>query len=538
MKKIVILGGGFGGVYTALHLEKILKKYRDSIEIILVNRENYFTYQPMLAEVVGGSIDILDSVTCLRSLLKHTSIYIREITEIDIENKTVTLSPNFSHKDVIIKYDHLVLGLGSVTDFRTSPGGIAEHAIPFKDLSDAVSLRNRIIDVIETAAQETDPDERRTLLTFVVGGGGYSGVEVVAEINDLARKKVKTYKTINPDEVRVILIHSKDRLVDRELSESLGKYCGKLLKKRGVEIFYNRKLISATPYEAILDNDERIRSRTIVSTVPSIPNPLIEGLKVTKKFGKILCDSNLQAVDKEDLWAVGDCALIPKSPKTPEEYSPPTAQFATRQAPILADNIKSKILGGKIKEFTFKSLGQMAALGHKKAVAEILGMKLSGIIAWFLWRFVYLLKIPGFAAKIRIAFSWFLDMLISSDTVQLKAKPKKGFEKLHYADGETVFQSGDVGDYLYIIVEGKVDVIKNNVKVTTLNEGEYFGEMALLSEKKRSATIKAAGPCKILAIKKEDFEVLMTHFSDLKENFIKTENKRLENLKKLVEGEQ
>jgi NADH dehydrogenase len=189
MKKIVILGGGFGGVYTALHLEKALKKYRDSIEIILVNRENYFTYQPMLAEVVGGSIDILDSVTCLRSLLKHTSIYIREVTSINTETKEITLSPNFSHKDVIINYDHLVLALGSVTDFRTSPGGLAEHALPFKDLSDALSLRNRIIDVIETAAQESDAKERKTLLTFVVGGGGFSGVEVVAEINDLARKK-------------------------------------------------------------------------------------------------------------------------------------------------------------------------------------------------------------------------------------------------------------------------------------------------------------------------------------------------------------
>jgi NADH dehydrogenase len=528
MKKIVILGGGFGGVYTALHLEKALKKYRDSIEIILVNRENYFTYQPMLAEVVGGSIDILDSVTCLRSLLKHTSIYIREVTSINTETKEITLSPNFSHKDVIINYDHLVLALGSVTDFRTSPGGLAEHALPFKDLSDALSLRNRIIDVIETAAQESDAKERKTLLTFVVGGGGFSGVEVVAEINDLARKKAKSYKTINPDDIKVVLVHSKDRLVDRELSISLGNYCGKLLKKRGIEIFFNTRLSSASPYEAILDDGTRISSRTIVSTVPSLPNPLIEGLALEKKDDKLLCDSYLQLVNQTDVWAIGDCAAIPRSPKTPGEFSPPTAQFATRQAPILAKNILTSIIGGKKKLFAFTSLGQMAALGHRRAVAEILGIKLSGFIAWVLWRFIYLMKIPGLTAKMKISLSWILNLLLPTDTVQLKSKPKSGFENLHYADGETIFQSGDIGDYLYVIAKGSVNVIKDGELVATLQEGQYFGEMALLSTNRRSATIIAKGSCSILAIKKDDFHVLMSHFSDLRENFIKTKEGRLD----------
>ena len=537
MKRIVILGGGFGGVYTALSLEKELKKHRESIEIILVNRENYFTYQPMLSEVVAGSIDILDSVTCLRSLLKHTSIYIREITDIDLNNKSITLSPNFSHKDVIINYDHLVLALGSVTDFRTSPGGIAEHALPFKDLSDAVVLRNRIIDVIETAAQESDPEERKTLLTFVVAGGGFSGVEVVAEINDLARKKAKSYKTIDPKDISVVLVHSKDRLVDKELSPSLGRYCGKLLEKRGVRILYNQKLISCSPYEATIDSGERIKSRTIVSTAPSITNPLLEKLRLSNGSKRISCDSTLQVIGYENVWAIGDCALIPKSPKTPEEYSPPTAQFATRQAPILAHNIKCSILNGKKKLFTFKSLGQMAALGHQKAVGEVFGMKLSGIVAWFLWRFVYLMKIPGISAKLRIAFSWLLGVLLPPDTVQLKSKVKGGFENLHYSDGETIFQSGDIGDYLYVIVEGSVAVIKGDKKITSLSKGEYFGEMALMSEKKRTATIKAIGSCKILAIKKQDFEILMANFSQLKDNFISTESKRLYDLKKKVVGE-
>jgi len=537
MKRIVILGGGFGGVYTALALEKLLKKERESVEILLVNRENYFTYQPMLAEVVGGSIDILDSVTCLRSLLKHTSIYIREITDIDIKKQLITLSPNFSHKDTILSYDHLVIALGNVTDFRKSPGGLAEHALAFKDLSDAVALRNRIIDVIETAAQESDPEERKALLTFVVGGGGFSGVEVVAEINDLARKKVKSYKTIRPEDISVILVHSQDRLVDKELSPSLGKYCGRLLEQRGVKILYNKRLISCSSYEAIIDSGERIKSRTVVSTVPSIENPLIEKLDLKRRSKKIECDSTLQVCGYDNLWAIGDCALIPRSPQKENQYSPPTAQFATRQAPILAHNIKCSLLGGKKKLFTFKSLGEMAALGHRKAVGDILGLKISGIVAWLIWRFVYLMKIPGLASKLRISFSWFLEMLLPTDTVQLKSKNKSGFEKLYYSDGDIIFQAGDIGDYLYIIAEGSVEVIKDDQTITTLGKGEFFGEIALISEKRRTATIKALGPCKVLALKKQDFDVLMNHFKDLKKHFLSTEGSRLDDLKRKASGE-
>ena len=268
MKNIVILGGGFGGVYAAKRLEKLFKRRRDEYNIILVSRENYFTYQPMLAEVVGGSLGVLDSVNSLRNLLKKTTIFVREISDIDIDAQQITLSPNFSHTDFILPYDHLVIALGTVTDFRTSPGGLHEHALAFKNLADAFKLRNRLIDVIETAAIEEDQELKKQLLTFVVGGGGFSGVEVVAEINDFSRNLVKKYPTIDPKALRVVLIHSKDRLVDKEMSPSLGRYAEKILKKRGVEIIFNKHLQSATPYEAILEGGEKIETSTIVSTVP------------------------------------------------------------------------------------------------------------------------------------------------------------------------------------------------------------------------------------------------------------------------------
>ncbi|MDN3507969.1 MAG: FAD-dependent oxidoreductase, partial [Simkaniaceae bacterium] len=181
-KRVIVLGGGFGGVYTAMQLEKHFKKSKEW-EVVLINRENYFVYQPMLAEVVGGSVDLLDTVSSIRRLLPKTSLYVRDIEKIDTANKKVVLAPKFSHKELELSYDHLVISLGNVTNFQDI-AGLHEHAMSFKNLADAVEIRNRVIDAVETAAGETDEDLKRAMLTFVIGGGGYSGVEVCAEVND------------------------------------------------------------------------------------------------------------------------------------------------------------------------------------------------------------------------------------------------------------------------------------------------------------------------------------------------------------------
>ncbi|MCB1083359.1 MAG: FAD-dependent oxidoreductase, partial [Simkania sp.] len=368
-KRIVILGGGFGGAYTAMHLQKFLKK-QDDFEITLVNRENYFVFQPKLAEVVGGSLGLLDTINPLRKLFPKTTLYVREIEAIDVERKKIFLAPKFTHKSVEVPYDHLVIALGNVTDFK-GMSGLHEHALPFKNLADSITIRNQVIDVIEAASSEKDPHLRRQLLTFVVGGGGFSGTEVVAEVNDFARKMAKQYKTIDCNEIKVVLAHSKDRLMERELSPSLGEYAGKLLKRRGVDIRFNVHLIAATPEEAVLDSGERIASKTIISTVPSSPNPLIEGLALKTVKGKITVDANMLAEGRNDVWALGDCAAIPNLEAG--GICPPTAQFAIRQAKVLAHNIVASIRNKQKKEFRFKALGMMGALGHHSAVAELFG---------------------------------------------------------------------------------------------------------------------------------------------------------------------
>ncbi|MCF7853020.1 MAG: FAD-dependent oxidoreductase [Simkaniaceae bacterium] len=524
MKNIVILGGGFGGIYTAMYLEKFLSpKLREEYRVILINRENYFVYQPMLAEVVGGSVGILDTVSSIRKLLPKTDLYVREIEHIDVDNKIISLAPRFSHTADTLPFDKLIIGLGNVTDFR-GMAGLHEHALGFKNLADALNIRNQLIDTIEQAAIATDREERKQLLTFVVGGGGFSGTEVVAEINDFVRKHSKKYKSIDPNEIRVVLVHSKGRLMERELSESLGIYAEKLLKNRGVEIVFNTHLLSASQQEAVLDNGDRIPAKTIISTVPSSPNPLLDKINLPTIKGKIKTDRGLQVENRKDIWAIGDCALIPQADGS---FCPPTAQFAIREAKVIAQNIIARIENTPTKEFNFKVLGMLGALGHHSAVAELFGkFKFSGLLAWFLWRAIYWMKLPGIDRKIKVALSWTLDMLIPPEAVQLKIEPSQGITPLHFEKGEIIFHEGDVGDYLYIITDGEVAVLKTKggkqEQVATLGKGEYFGEMALVHQKMRSATVKCLQPTNVLALRKSDFGLLVANFSELKDSFEKT----------------
>jgi NADH dehydrogenase len=528
VKQVVILGGGFGGVYTAMYLQKYLKKTKEPFEISIINRENYFVFHPMLAEVVGGSLGILDTINPISKLLKKTQLYAREIDSIDIENKKIYLIPKFSHKIKELSFDHLVLGLGTVTDFR-GMAGLHEHALSFKNLADSIEIRNQIIDVMETASWTDEIALKKKLLTFVVGGGGFSGTEVVAEVNDLVRTLAKSYPEIDQNLIRVILVHSKDRLMDREMPESLGYYAEKLLKKRGVEFRFNCHLKSATPEEALLDSGEHIPTKTVISTVPSSPNPLIENLPLKLIKGKIVTDARMQAEGRNNIWAIGDCAAIPNL--AGEGICPPTAQFAIREAKVLAYNIAASLSGWKAKDFRFKALGMMGALGHHSAVAELFGtFRFSGLLAWFMWRAIYWIKLPGIGRKIKVALTWMLDTMIPIEAVQIKAATSQGIAQLHFETGEIIFHEGDIGDYLYIIVNGEVEVYqqKEGAKkvLAKLGKGEYFGEMALLNQRSRTASIQCLSPVDVLALKKRDFGILISNFAELRKDFETTEKTR------------
>jgi NADH dehydrogenase len=517
--RIVILGGGFGGVYTALALEKALGS-RDDYEIVLVNKENYFVFQPMLPEVISGSIGLTDVVSPLRRLLRRVEIHVREVESVDLDRRVVVTSPGFKPHSHALPYDHLVLGLGTVTDFRGLPG-LPEHAMPFKNLGDALALRNHVIRALAEAAIEgDDPELRRELLTFVVAGGGFSGVEVAAELNDFVRRVAPSYHGIDPREIRVILLHAMDRILP-EVAESLALFAQGILTRRGVEIRLKTRLQAATGTEAVLATGERIPTRTLVSTVPSSPHALIEELALPKgRNGRLLTNGQLKVEGTESVWAVGDCAQI----ALPDgSFAPPTAQHATRQAAVVAHNIVVALRGGAARTFDFKGLGKMGALGHHSAVAEILGAKVCGFLAWWLWRTIYLMKMPGWGRRLKVATSWTLDLLLPPELVNLSLGSSQGVTREHFEPGQDVFREGDLGDRLYIILSGKVEVRRGSGEgeavLARLGPGQCFGEMALVNMTRRNATVRCVAALDLLSLPKKEFAVLAASLPDLRRSF-------------------
>src|SRR5262245_24732629 len=514
--RIVILGGGFGGVYTALELEKLVGR-DPNVEIHLISRENYLVFQPMLPEVISGSIGILDTITPIRRLCPRTTLYTRAVERIDLGRRRVTAAAGFGSGQCHLEYDHLVVALGNVTSFAGQPG-LAEHALPFKYLGDALALRNRVIHVLEEADIECDPEMRRRLLTFVVAGGGFSGVEAVAELNDFVRAVARSFRTIRLEALRVILLHAGP-LILPELPPSLARFAQRLLAKRGVEIRLNTRLHGATAEAALLDSGERIPTRTLVSTVPSGPNPVIAALPVPKEKGRIIVGPDLEVPGNPGVWAVGDCASI-KDAKTGEPC-PPTAQHAIREARCTARNIVATPRSSPRRAFAFRALGKMGALGHHSAVAEIFGVKLSGFLAWWLWRTIYLMKLPGLDRKIRVAADWTLDLFLPPDIVQLK--PDRGFtiQREHYEPGQTVFREGDRGDWLYVVVDGEVEIAQRSagdgeMVLRRLGPGDCFGEIALVREGPRTATARCLSRVDILAVDREAFTALFANLPPLR----------------------
>lgn len=517
-KRILILGGGFGGVYTAMALEKLVGR-DPQIEIALVNNENYFVFQPMLPEVISGSIGIVDTITPIRRLCPRVKLYTREVEAIDLPNKVVTTSPGFWPHPQRLECDYLVLSLGTVMNFAGMPG-LQEHALPFKTLGDALCLRNRILHALEEADIEEDSDRRQTLLTFVVAGGGFSGVEVIAEINDFVRGAAKSYRHIKPGELRFVLL-AGSRILP-ELPEDLANFAHRILGRRKVEIRLNTRLAGATGNYAVLKDGERIPTKTLISTVPSAPHPLLTALPSRKEKGRILTNEFLELPEFPGVWAVGDCAWI--IDQKSGQPCPPTAHHAVRQARCAAANIVAAIRGTPKRPFAFSGMGKMGALGHRSAVADILGVKISGYLAWLLWRSVYLMKLPGLDRKIRVATDWLLDLILPMDIVQLKITPSASIAQEHFEAGETIFRQGDWGDKVYIIVKGEVEVWraepgKPEISLAKLGPGECFGEMALISNAPRMATVRPLTGVDVLTVGRAAFAALLAHLPPLRKIF-------------------
>jgi len=415
--KILVLGGGFGGLETVNTLEKQFSN-DDNIEITLVNRNNYLIFTSMLAEVVASSIEPQHCAIPLRECLNKASFKELEVKNIDLDNKKVECFHYHSNESYILDYDFLVLALGSKSGFHGVPGA-EEYTFPLKNLADAMVLRSHVIDMFESADLEFEESTKRKLLTFVVIGGGYTGIEVAAELNDFIDSSRRYYRNISSEKVKVVVVDPGDRIM-HEMSESLGEYGLQLLKKRGMEFRLNTRVSKVTTHGLEFEDGDLIETCTPIWAAGTSPQSVIANLPCADKRGRIEVNEYFEVDGYPGVWAIGDCAQI-KDPESDKPY-PPTAQLAIREGRRLGENITSQINGngtGK-KPFIFKTIGMLAPLGHHSAVAEIKGIKFSGFFAWFMWRMIYLGKLPGFDRKIRVSLDWFLDIFLSRDIIQLK----------------------------------------------------------------------------------------------------------------------
>jgi NADH dehydrogenase len=523
-RRILILGGGFAGLYTALELQKRLAKRgrrEPHVEVALVNRDNFHVFHPLLPEVLSGAIETVHILNPLRRLCPQVHLYRGEVEDIDLGAGTVTINCGSNAEPRVLGYDDLVLALGAATDFSRVPG-MAYHAFPFKTVGDAFYLRNHVIHMLEQADATDDPEERRSLLTFAVAGAGFAGVEAVAELNAFVREAARSYNPLPRQEIRVLLLSSSARILP-ELDASLAAFATHKLRQRGVEVRLSDRVASVTPDTVLLQSGERLPTHTLVSTVGNAPHPLLARLELpADRSGRVAVDRFLAVPGFPGLWAAGDCASVP-NPSQPGTSCPPTAQHAVRQASCLAANILAAINGQMRVPFSFGGLGQLASLGGHSAVAEVRGVKFSGLLAWLLWRAVYLSKLPGRERRVRVWLDWMLDLTVKKDIVQLQVERTNAVVPAHFEPGQEIVRQNEVGQRFYIITSGTVEVVQtlpdgSETVLRTQSAGEYFGELALLGEGRRTATVRCVTPVEVVGLERADFLTLTAHLRSLREN--------------------
>ena len=348
--RILILGGGFGGLYTALELEKRLGN-RPDVEITLVNRDNFFLFTPMLHEVAASDLDSSNIVNPIRKMLRNTQFFAGEIEAIDLRRRIASVSHGIDalHSHAL-RYDHLVLALGSVTNFHGIPG-IAQLALSMKTLEDAVRLRDRLIEQLEEADFECSTLPPEQLLTFVVAGGGFAGVETIAAINDFLREALKFYPNLQPEMLRLVLVESHSAILP-EVGAELGLYARKKLEERKIEFRLDVRITAVSAESVTLSDGTVLPARTLVWTAGTAPCPLLETLDCAKQRGRVKVNRYLELAGFPGVWALGDCAAIPD--ESTRGFYPPTAQHALRAGKVLACNITATLRGGQKKRSSAK----------------------------------------------------------------------------------------------------------------------------------------------------------------------------------------
>ena len=414
-QRIVILGAGFAGLNAARELARQLPGAGDA-HITLVDRNNFLLFTPMLTEVAGGELDPHHIVAPPRRLSPRIAFQQGLVHDIDLANRSVVLNVGAGEpRRRTLKADQLVIALGSAPNYH-HVAGVREHSLSIKSIEDAARIRNRVLETLELANLEDDAARRREILTFVVGGGGYTGVETMAAINDLARATARQYPNVQPQEIATILIEPGHRLL-HELSADLAAYAQKKLEERGVRVMLNTKIADAGPDFVETADSRRIPARMLVWAGGIEPSPMISKLDCPHgHHGGIAVDECCRVPGHSGVWALGDCAEIPKQGGG---TCAPTAQNATREGTVAGRNIAAVLRGEEPQPYRYEPIGELSLVGRRAGVGQIYGWHFSGFPAWFLWRTIYLSKMPGVAQRTRIAIDWTFDLIFGREIAEL-----------------------------------------------------------------------------------------------------------------------
>ena len=523
--RIIIVGGGFGGVKCATILSHELPQ--SEAEIVLFNSENHLVFSPLLAEVAGSSINPLDVVVPLRQLLPKVVCRTEEVQNVNFPHNDVTFQADDGEAGSM-PYDHLVLACGNVTNLNVVPG-MADHALPLKTVGDAAALRSHLMEQMERAEVCADVEKRKSYLTFIVVGGGFSGAEAAGEINDLVRSSARYFRNFREQDVNVVLIHSRDQILP-EISPKLREFARKKMEKAGVKILLNARVSLATAEGVGLQSGQFIKGSTIVCTVGNSASTLVQHLAAQQDKGRLLTKPDMRLLDQSNVWAIGDCALIVNS--LDGQPSPTTGQFAERQGTQCAHNILRVIQSRPTRPFCFKQLGELCSIGGHSAVADLLGLHLSGFIAWFIWRGIYLFKLPTFARKLQVGFDWAWLLLFPRDLAHLRTRTTDRVSHAHYQPGDFIIRQGEPPTNFYVIEQGEVEITRhtdndsNAEIVAILGPGSFFGEKALLNNEPRIASVRARTPVEVLVLGKNVFTQISGALAPLRDALAQALNRR------------
>lgn len=505
-------------------------------DIVLFNRENHMVFHPLLAEVAGAAVDPKDVAAPLRQLIRHVYCRTEEVLSLDLDNSLIEYEAHDGTRRQL-KYDHVVIACGNSVNLGLIPG-MDEHAFGLKTIGDALAVQAHVMEQMEKAEVCENPEQKRWYLSFIIVGGGFSGVEVAGEIHNLVRRSLKFFQNIALADVKVTVVHARDQILP-EVSPSLREFAREKMQQAGVRILLGAKAAHATRLGVALTDGRLISGATIVCTIGSTALPFIQRLSVKKNKDRLVTISDMSLPGYPNVWAIGDCAAVVNSHDG--SICPTVGQFAERQGAQAGRNIVARLRNEPTTPFSYRMIGQLCSIGGHDAVAEMLGLRISGFPAWFLWRGVYLMKLPSLAQKIKVGMEWACDLIFPRTLAHLKADRSRRVCRAYYPAGDYIFRAGEPATDFYVVDQGEVEVLssgngdRGSEIVAILGPGDFFGEHALIDSSGRSTSVRARTDVEVVVLGRSVFTQVSAALAPLRDAIAQAVRRRTNIWKNLDE---